>query len=195
MPPHADSRHVMPSPRADVQWMPDMLVVEGLHRSPPGSTLHLLKRIVDPPPWVPEVEVEDPRLAAMNGGGALSGTAQERAQQAVEQQSANKGLAIQVEDLGVKDAVKAAPRPKKEKEPPKPKRCAGCCAPRKKKEKKEKAGRTVHARSRVVMFRGLVLAMLLLCLLSLALDSTLFGIRIFQVNPNPKPDPDPDPDH
>ena len=81
----------------------------------------------------------------------MSGTAQERAQQAVEQQNVNKGLAIQVEDLGVKD-VKAAPRPKKEKEPPKPKRCPpSCCAPRKRKEKKEKAGRTVHARSRIVM--------------------------------------------
>merc|ERR1740117_2056143 len=84
------SKHWCVADANDVQWMPDMLVVEGLHRSPPGSTLHLLKRIVDPPPWVPEVEVEDPRLAAMNGGGALSGTAQERAQQAVEQQSATR---------------------------------------------------------------------------------------------------------
>ena len=173
-------------PRAGVQWMPDMLVVEGLHRSPAGSTLHLLKRIVDPPPWEPQVEEEDPRLAAMRGESTLSGTAQERAQQAVEQQNVNKGLAIQVEDLGVKD-VKAAPRPKKEKEPPKPKRCAGCCAPRKRKEKKEKAGRTVHARSRIVMCRGLSLACVLLCLLSLALDSTLYGIRIFRASPHPRP--------
>ena len=83
--------------------------------------------------------------------------------------------------------VKAAPRPKKEKEPPKPKRCAGCCAPRKRKEKQEKAGRTVHARSRIVMFRGLLLACVLLCLLSLALDSTLYGIRIFRASPDPGP--------
>ena len=63
---HADWRRGAPLPRAGVQWMPDMLVVEGLHRSPAGSTLHLLKRIVDPPPWEPQAEEE----GLLAGGGS-----------------------------------------------------------------------------------------------------------------------------
>ena len=40
--------------------------------------------------------------------------------------------------------------------------------------------RPIIPRSRTVMFRGLVLAMVLLSLLSLTLDATLFGMQIFE---------------
>ena len=178
----------------DIQWMPEMLVANGLHCSPSNSTLHLLQRIISPDRHEEGAEEEALASSGWERGGAaaaVGGTLQQQQQQAVQQV---KGLGgVQVQDLGIAGNVPQVQVLAPTKEKSRPKRCLDFCLCRGRREDPKTPGtpkkvkepkahwtvrRPITPRSRTVMFRGLVLALLLLSLLSLALDSTLFGMRL-----------------
>ena len=142
-----------------VQWMPEMFVIEGLHRSPPGSRLHLLQRQVHdvPDPIQPRASTA---LAALQAGGKVQLEVQAKIQQGKGGKN-EEGFFMPRKGMVSVEGVTSATRLRNP--------FAGF-----------EYKREVVPRSRTAMCGGFVQALVLLSILSLALDSTLFGIEVFK---------------
>jgi len=146
-----------------VQWMPEMFVIEGLHRSPPGCRLHLLQRQRHgvPDPIQPRPSTA---LAALKAGDKVQGGVHAKTAEG-KGSKGEEGFFLQRKGIGMgmasAEGVTSGTRLRNP--------FGGL----------PEFKREVVPRSRTAMCGGFLQALVLLSILSLSLDSTLFGIEVF----------------